>query len=257
VPRSLFHSKRQSQILQRVRLRGACRIGELAGELDVSDETVRRDIQPLAERGLVHRVHGGIILPERQREPPFQRRMQEQREAKQRIAALTASRIHDGDTLMMDTGSTTAYVALALCEHANLLVVTNSVEIARTLATRNGNRVYMAGGELRPHDGASFGPAAHAFVRQFNVAYAILSIGAIDADKGFMDFHLCEGEFSQRVMQQAEQVIVVADCSKFGRRAPIRVCGEEQVNVLITDAEPPAPLRARYREAGVEVQVAG
>lgn len=253
----MFTSRRQTEILDAVRLHGSCSIGELAARLAVSDETIRRNVRPLVSRGLVIKVHGGIMLPEGLREPPFQRRMLEQREAKQRIAALAAGRIRDGDSLIMDTGSTTAYVALALSNHANLIVVTNSVEIARTLATRNGNRVHMAGGELRSDDAAAFGPAARDFVRQFQVQHAVLSIGAINAASGFMDFHLCEGEFSRAVMEQAERTMVVADRSKFGRRGVVKVCDAEEVDVLVTDARPPASYARRLRAAGVEVLVAG
>src|SRR5262245_1652303 len=124
--------RRQTEILDAVRLRGACRVGDLARELNVSDETIRRHIKPLVERGLVLRVHGGIVLPDDVEEPPFQRRMLENQHAKRRIAAVVAGEIADGDSIMMDTGSTTAYVALALRERKNLMVVTNCVEIART-----------------------------------------------------------------------------------------------------------------------------
>ena len=249
-------SKRQSQIMEAVRLRGACTIGELAGELAVTGETIRRNIQPLVARGLVRRVHGGIVLPEGFAEPPFQRRMREHREAKLRIAEAVAAMVADGDSLMLDTGSTTAYVALALGRHSNLLIITNCLEIARTLTSRNGNRVYLAGGELRADDAAIFGPAALEFVRQFEVDHAVLSIGAVSRRAAFMDYHLCESEFSRAVIGQAAHVIVAADQSTLGRRAAIKVCDADAVDVLVTDAAPPAPYRPRLHAAGVEVRVA-
>ncbi len=252
----MLSSKRQMEILEAVRLRGACTIGELAARFDVSDETIRRNVKPLVSRGLVLKVHGGIVSADGVQEPPYQRRMLENREAKQRIAACVAEQIRDGDSLMLDTGSTTAYVALALVHHSNLVVVTNSVEIARTLATRNGNRVYMAGGELRADDAAAFGPSAQNFVRQFRVEHAVLSIGAIREDGAFMNFHLCEGEFSRAVIAQAEHTTVAADQSKFGRKGVVRVCDAAQVGTLVTDAEPPEPLSAHLAEAGVRVVVA-
>ena len=247
-------SRRQAEILREVRLHGSCSIGYLARRLAVSDETIRRNLRPLVEQGMVHRVRGGVVLPERLHEPPFRRRMLEHREAKLQIAALTAGLIRDGDSVMLDTGSTTAYVAQALGEHANLMVVTNCTEIARTLAPRNGNRVYLAGGELRADDAAVFGPAAIGFVGQFQVRYAILSIGAVSADLEFMDYHLCEAEFSRAVIGQARHTIVVADGSKFDRAGFIRVCGPEAVDVLVTDAAPVGVIAQRLREAGVELR---
>jgi DeoR family glycerol-3-phosphate regulon repressor len=252
----VYTTKREAQILDAVRLRRSCSIGELASQLEVSDETIRRSIRPLVERGLVLRVHGGIVLPDPLQEPPFLRRMQESRAAKQRIAALAARQVHDGDSLILDNGSTTAYLALALAGHANLVIVTNSAEIARMLATRNGNRVYMAGGELRADDAAAFGPAAHEFVEQFEVQHAFLSVGAISVDNGFMDFHLCEAEFSRVAMRRAERVMVIADSSKFGRKGFVRVCGFESVDLLVTDAVPPPDLSGGFRESELQVLVA-
>lgn len=248
--------RRQSEILTSLRERGSCSIGELARQLRVSEETIRRNLKPLVARGLLHRVHGGVVLPQELGEPPFERRMRENEAAKRCIAAAAAEMIEEGDSVMMDTGSTTAYVSRALYRHSRLVVVTNSAEIARGLATRNGNRVYMAGGELRADDAAAFGPAALSFLRQFRVKFAILSIGAIDERQGLMDFHLSEGELSRTVMAQAEQVVVVADHSKFGRSGLVRVCDLTDIHVLITDRDPPAAFARKLREANVHVVVA-
>lgn len=253
---SVYVSKREAQILEVVRLRRSCTIGELAAQLAVSDETVRRAIKPLVARGLVHKVHGGIVLPEPLQEPPFQRRMQVQQAAKQRIAALAAKQVNDGDSLILDNGTTTAYLALALANHSNLFIVTNSAEIARTLAARRVNRVYMAGGELRADDAAAFGEAAHDFVEQFQVQHAFLSVGAISSRNGFMDFHLCEAEYSRVVMRRAERKIVIADSSKFERKGFVKVCDLDRVDMLITDAPPPAEVAERLAAADVEVLIA-
>jgi len=252
----MFSTKRESEILQAVRLQGSCSIGELAARFGVSEETIRRSVKPLVSKGLVSKVHGGIVLPDRLKEPPFQRRMLEHKEAKQRIATALAEQIKDGDSLMFDTGSTTAYAALALANHSNLVIITNSVEIARTLASRNGNRVYMAGGELRADDGAAFGPAAQDFVRRFHVDYAILSIGAINDAGVCMDFHLCEGEFSRAVIEQSDQVVIVADRSKFGARAPVKVCEAAEVDMLVTDRALPRRFAQKFRQSNVRVVAA-
>ena len=250
-------SRRQSDILHQVRLSGSCAISELAGRLGVSSETIRRNIQPLVEGGQLHRVRGGVVLPDRVQEAPFQRRLAERGEAKRRIADAVAGMIRDGESLMLDTGSTTAYVAQALSAHSELTVVTNCTEIARTLAHRNGNRVFIAGGELRADDAAVFGPSAIDFVSQFQVQRAVLSIGAVSAALDFMDYHLCEAEFSRAVIQQAQQIIIVADGSKFGRQGLIRVCGPDAVDRLVTDQS----LDARYVEglsvADVQICIAG
>jgi len=246
--------KRQSEILASVRSRGACSIIELANQLNVSDETIRRNIKPLVHQGLVEKVHGGIILSQKQEpEPPFEKRMNERVEAKQVISSLVASIIKDGDSIMLDTGSTTAYVARALSGHRNLSVVTNCTEIARTLAREASNRVHLCGGALRADDWATFGSAAIDFVRQFHVNYAILSIGGVTDGGNFMDYHLDEAEFSRAVMSRAKQTIVVADYSKFGNPNFIRVCGFDEVDMVVAERNPPDAILLQLREAGVAV----
>lgn len=249
----MHRSARQATIMKALARHGACRVRELAQQLHVSDETIRRDVKAMAGRGLVERVHGGAALPQLLREPAFSRRMEGHAAEKKRIARLAATRVRNGDSLMLDTGSTTAYVARALADHSDLLVVTNCTDIAGRLAGRN--RVYLAGGELRADDGAVFGDTANRFVEQFRVRYAILSIGAIDLD-GLMDFYLQEAEFSRAVMARADRTMVVADHSKFGSHAPVKVCDFENIDLLITDRPPPPALARRLAAAGAEVLIA-
>ena len=249
----MHRSARQAEILRTLERSGAATVASLVARLAVSDETVRRDIKAMAERGLVERVHGGVTLPDLLSEPGFQSRMRSNAAEKQAIARLAAEQVHDGDSLMMDTGSTTAYVARALVDHRDLLLVTNCTEIARTVASRGRSRVFVASGELRGDDGAIFGASALAYVERFRVRTAILSIGAIHPDDGFMDFHPEEAEFSQALMRRANQTIVVADHTKFGRQAPVKVCDFEAVDLLITDHDPDADWRKRLSEADVRV----
>jgi len=251
----VLRSARQATILKALGQQGACRVNELAEQLAVSDETIRRDVKAMAGKGLVERVHGGVVLPQALSEPAFQKRMARNAEEKRRIARLAAAQIRNGDSVMLDTGSTTAYVARALSEHSDLLVVTNCTEIAMRLAGRN--RVYLAGGELRADDGAVFGAAAIRFVEQFRTRHAVLSIGAVDPTDGLMDFHLQEAEFSRALMRRAECTVVVTDHAKFGGRAPVRVCGFEEIDLLITDRAPPPELTQRIADARVRLLVAG
>ncbi len=246
-------SKHESEILRTVRMSGSCTISELAELLSVSDETIRRHVQPLVKKGLVHRVHGGIVLPDQ--EAPFQRRLAENQRIKQCIAKKAAEWIQHGDSLFIDSGTTTSYVAMALSRHRNLSVVTNSTEIARALASRNSNRVYIAGGELRSDDAASFGKAAVDFIQQFDLKYALLSIGAIKRTGEFFNFHLQEAEISRAAISQSEQVIMVADHSKFSRKGLTRVCDLNAVDYFITDTTVPSEIRKLAAECATEIVV--
>ncbi len=245
--------RRREEILRLVRVRGDCSIAELALALGVSDETIRRNVKPLVQQGLVEKVHGGVVLSGAIGEPPFQRRMQKQVREKEAVAELVAGLVSSGDSIIMDTGSTNAYVARALRRHDGLTVVTNCTEIARTLAPIPGNRVLITGGELRADDSAAFGTASVEFVSQFHVGYAILSIGAITDAGEFMDFHLAEAEFSRAAIRQAATTVVAADHSKFGARAFVKVCDTGMIDILVSDRMPSAPLHDRLRDAGTRV----
>ncbi len=245
--------KRQTDILHAVRKTGSCSIADLAECLDVSTETIRRNIKPLVEKGTLIRFHGGIMEPENVGDQPFQRRMMLNEDAKRAIANLVRQRVSDGDSLILDNGTSTAYVADALANHSRLVVVTNSAEIARRLASRNGNRVFMAGGELSGDDAAAFGPSSLEFLRQFEVRYAIISVAGISARGDLVDFHLFEAEFTRAAMSQAQATWVIADETKFGREAPVRVCQLGEVDTLFCDSGLPPGVVRRCAEAGVEV----
>jgi DeoR family glycerol-3-phosphate regulon repressor len=250
-------TQRENEILRELRRSGgSSRIQQLATRLDVSEETIRRNLKSLASDGLVRRVHGGAHLPDVRSEASFQQRVDENPAAKRRIAEKVAEIIEDGDSLFLDIGSTTSYIAQALQRRRELFVVTNSVSVAHTLAARNGNRVFMAGGELRDHDGGAFGVEAIEFVRRFQVDYAVLSAAALNAASGFMLFDLQEAEFSREIMARARTSIVAADSSKFDHRAPISVGKPALVDILVTDSEPPEELGAALKEWSVEVVIA-
>jgi DeoR family glycerol-3-phosphate regulon repressor len=251
------HSKRHAEILRLVGEAGTVTIADLATQLDVSLETVRRDVKPLTRDGSVLKMHGAIGLPTFVGEAPFERRMRENADAKRTIAKAVAATIRDGESVMLDTGTTTSFLARELTGHRRLTVVTNSSDIARTLATVNGNKVYMAGGELRSDSGASFGMSAIEFVGRFNVIHAVITTGAVDAERGIMDHDLDEAEFARTVLTRGQRRVVVTDHSKFGRQGLVLVCGFGAFDELVTDRAPSADIAARLQEYGARVTVAG
>jgi DeoR family glycerol-3-phosphate regulon repressor len=240
-------SARQAEILRLVRERGAMSIADLARGLAVSEETVRRDVKPLSAARELVKQHGAVAMPYVIGEEPFERRMRENAEAKRAIARHAARRVSDGDSLMIDNGTTTSCFARELLKKRDLTVVTNSSDIARTLATVNGNRVYLAGGEVNGSNGGAFGPSALAFAGSFRVRHAVISIAAVDAAHGLSDYELAEAEFARMVLSRGEHSMVLTDSSKFGKKALISVCGLDEVDVLISEAPPPSGLAALLR----------
>lgn len=246
---------RQARILEVLRREHVLAVTHLAEILEVSGETIRRDLRLLAAKGLVEKSHGNVRWRDRSEDQPLQRRMLDNMAAKQAIAAAIADEISDGESIFLDTGSTNNYVAQALKGRHHLTVVTNSAPIAQHLSTGEGNRVYLAGGELRADDSAAFGPAAIAFLQQFMVKTAIISASGLDPKLGVMDNHLCEAEVSRSVLGHCERVIVGADQTKFDRRCLVSAIELGDVDLLVTDRKPDGDLFAELEAQDVEILV--
>ncbi len=249
-------NQREEEILRELEKQGgSCRVSFLADALGVSNETIRRNLRTLEENKIVRKVHGGVHLIEDFSEAPFQSRISTHADAKQRLAAAVANSISDGDSVFLDIGSTTAYVAMALKKRSNLLVVTNSAFVANTLATLNNNQVFLAGGKLRRHDGGAFGAEALDLVRRLNVQFAVLSVGAVNGETGFMLHDLEEANLARVAAQNAQVRIVVADKEKFNKRAPVSVGNDTQFDVFFTDAQPPRSIVTMLQEKDIDLVV--
>ena len=248
-------SKRKLTIMDHILHHGTATIAELASSLNVSEETIRRDAKTLEQNGQVLKLHGALALPHLAGEAPFERRLRENFEAKQAIGKRAVQFVEDGDSIMIDTGTTTSIFAQELRSKRNLTIVTNSSDIARTLATVNGNTVYMAGGELKGDNGAAFGPTAVAFFSKFRVKHAFISIGALHANDGPMDADLSESELAHMALSRADHRVILSDSSKFGKTALVKMCEFTEIDRLITDASPDAALSAILNEAGVTINI--
>ncbi|MGH6859726.1 MAG: DeoR/GlpR family DNA-binding transcription regulator [Phyllobacterium sp.] len=250
-----MNAKRRVEIRRLLQEEGTISIADLAQRLGVSLETIRRDAKPLSDEGALVRTHGALGLPQHLGEAPFELRMRENAEAKRLIAQFVAGTIRNGQSIMLDTGTTNSFLARELLQHRDLTVITNSSDIARTLATVNGNKVFMAGGELRSDSGAAFGASAIEFVSRFSVDHSLITIGAMDARGGVMDFDPDEAEFARMVLSRGERSVALTDATKFGRRGLVQVCNFSGFGELVTDREPPADLLAALHEAGTAITV--
>lgn len=231
-------NRRQTEILRILDAEGMVSNARLASALGVSAETVRRDVRALADGGTVLRRHGGVGLASQGGEAPFRARMRENAGAKQAIARALAAMVQNGDSMMIDTGTTTSFVARALAHHRRLTVVTNSTDIARTLAGGEGNRVYLCGGVIRADSGAVLGPEAVRCAAGFAVTHAVISAGGLDGGE-VTDFDPDEAEFARAVLARGQTRILVTDACKFGRRGLVTVCPLSGLDLLVTDQPPP------------------
>ena len=250
-------AERRERIVILVRQRGRITVDELAGILGISRETVRRDLTLLADAGKVHKFHGGASLPLSGGEGPFQARMGRNALQKTRIAKAAARLIAPGETLFVDTGSTTLYFAEELARIEGLTVITNSCDIARILGDGAGQaRVFMLGGVFNSGNRQTTGTMAMEQMRAFRAHHCMLTIGALDTRTGAMDYDYAEAQVARAMIEQSETLTILVDSSKFGAVASFEVCPLSRIDNLVCDALPPEPLREALKAANVALHVA-
>ena len=248
---------RQLQLLEEVRQRQSATVEQLAEILEVTLQTVRRDIQKLAEMGLLVRFHGGVRMPSATVENiAHPRRQTMHAEGKTRIAKAIAQAIPNGCSLILNIGTTTEAVAKALMRHQGLRVITNNLNVAAILSSNADCEVIVAGGVVRTRDRGIVGEAAVDFIRQFKVDIAVIGISAIEADGSLRDFDLREVKVAQTIIQQSREVWLAADRSKFDRQAMVELAKWNQIDRLFTDAAPPAHFASLLQDAEVQCTVA-
>jgi len=231
---------RQHDILNLARERGYVSIDELAHAFAVTPQTIRRDINQLAEQGLLRRTHGGAASEASSTQnTAYAMRAGQMRDEKQRIAEAIAAHIPDHASLFIAIGTTTEAIARALQNHKGLKVITNNLHVAAQLSDKTDFEVLVAGGTVRS-DGGVVGQAAVDFIQQFKVDFALLGISGIDEDGSLLDFDYQEVRVSQALIDNARQVFLAVDSSKFGRNAVVRLGSITLVDRVFTDS-PPSP----------------
>jgi DeoR family glycerol-3-phosphate regulon repressor len=247
---------RQRSLLEQVRLKGTISVEELALQLGVTPQTVRRDVKQMEEARLLARYHGGVGLPSSVKNIDYGQRQLLNSDAKQRIAGAVAAQVPNGCSLLINIGTTTEEVARALAHHQGLHVVTNNLNVAAILADNSDCEVIVAGGVVRARDRGIVGEATIDFIRQFKVDIGIIGISSIDEDGSLRDFDAREVKVAQAIIEQSREVWLVADRDKFGRKALVRMAELSQIDVLFTDAPPPAAFKRVLQQAKVRLVVA-
>jgi DeoR family transcriptional regulator, glycerol-3-phosphate regulon repressor len=247
---------RQEQLIQLARSQGPVSLEELADRLNVSVQTVRRDVQQLAQIGQLVRFHGGVRAGATAENITYQQRESLNADAKTRIARAVAARIPNDCSLMLTVGTTTCAVARELRNHRGLRIVTNDMAIAQLLSVNREMEVHMCGGFVRARDHAIVGEAAVDFVRQFRFDTVIIGVAGIEPDGSMRDFDYREVKVTEAAIAHSRQVWVVADASKFERGAMVEVAHVSKIDALFTDKKPPGEFDSLFAEAGVMVEIA-
>ena len=247
---------RHAEILTRAREAGRVSVHDLARDFGVTVQTVRRDLAELCETGQLARVHGGAVLPSGTNNIGYEDRRLLNAEAKERIGRAAAALIPNGASVFLDIGTTPEAVAQGLLRHEGLMVVTNNINVAGVLSANAGAEILLAGGLLRRSDGGLVGDVTADFVRQFKVDVAVIAASALDEDGDVLDFDFREVRVAQAVMAKARRTVLVAESSKFGRTAPVRMGDVGDFGVFVTDAPVPARFRAVAERAGTQIVLA-
>ncbi|GEO87611.1 MULTISPECIES: DeoR/GlpR family DNA-binding transcription regulator [Alphaproteobacteria] len=250
-------SERREKIVALLGRTGEMAVEALAEALDVSRETVRRDLTRLDAAGRLRKFHGGarpmtVPAASLEKEGPFAQRLAQNAEAKRKLARAACRLFKPGDSLFIDTGSTTVALAEALAGLDGLVVVTNSPRIAATLAVNPSHTLFLIGGAYSADAGESLGPLALEQVGKFRARHAVLTAGALDGSS-VMDFDLQEAEMAKAMIERADLVTVLADHSKFDRRAVFEVAPLSRVDTLVTDAHPSEAMTRALTAANVRI----
>lgn len=247
--------ERRTRVLELVRSRGFASLPELAEELSVSESTIRRDLDSLEALGAAKRTHGGVFYAgSSPKLPHFEERQPAHWNRKRAIAERASRWIEDGDTVLLDGGSTTYEVARLLVGRP-LQIVTNSLPVANLFASRANIDLVLIGGYVYPRTGVSLGPYANEMLARINVRRTVLSVAGATA-RGFYNSNLLLVETERAMMQAADEVIVVADSSKFGKQSLALLCQLSAVHRIVVDDGLSVDWRTRLAEAGLELDLA-
>lgn len=246
---------RSEAVLDVLRARGRVEVADLAGRFGVSEMTIRRDLEELERHNLCRRVHGGAVPSlSRSYEPPFTLRQQQAVAAKRAIGVAVGQMLSDGETVLLDIGTTTMEVARALQGRSNLTVITPSIPIANLLADEPGMRVICLGGVARPGERSLVGSLTEHAIRQFFVDVCVLGIGGLDVQAGLTEFNLDDAAIKQVALERSRRLIVAADASKLGTVAFAAVAPSDRIDVLVTDADPTSDHVTALRGLDIDIR---
>ncbi|MBQ9747648.1 MAG: DeoR/GlpR transcriptional regulator [Clostridia bacterium] len=246
--------ERRNAILAKLATDGKVIVSDLSEEFQVTEETIRRDLEKLDKEGLAKKTYGGaVVLDSHGADLPFNVRKRVNANFKEIIAQKIAGMIHDGDTVMLDASTTAISVTKYIKNRENITLVTNSVEILLELADKADWNILSTGGMLKKGSLALVGPSAEKTIRGFHVDIAICSSKGIDMHMGISDSNEKDAQIKEAIFASADKKVLAVDSSKFGKCSFVKVCDLDDVDVVVTNAKPSEEWIAYFREHRVEL----
>ena len=250
-------AKRRSDIARLAKQLGQITVTDMSARFEVSLDTIRRDLDILADQGLILRTHGGAVPSESMAaaDSPFEQRISARQDAKERIGRAAAKLVAPGETLIVNGGSTAVAFAASLGDLTRLTIVTNNLGLPSAFPASAVANLYLLGGEIRSGAHITLGPVGFVGTRQIAADTAVIGIGGITED-GCSTSRIEEATMIAAMIAAARRTIVIADSAKFGRTGFAVVAPLDQIDVLVTDAEPSGKLRDALDAAGVRLVIA-
>ncbi|TCS41049.1 DeoR/GlpR family DNA-binding transcription regulator [Reinekea marinisedimentorum] len=246
---------RQEKLLKQVIDQGYCTVEDLAESLDVSTQTIRRDIKKLSDERLIVRHHGGASSPSSTVNLDYEIRKVSETDEKNAIAERIADLIPDSSTVFLTIGTTTEIIATHLLKRNNLQVITNSLRVANVLHGNKTFDVLIPSGKIRANNGGIIGTDAVDFVNNFRFDYLITSAGSIDADGTLLEYDLNESAIARAAMKSARNVFVALDSTKYTPKGSIELCHISEATTLFTDEKPPQDIQEVLNQSEVRLEV--
>jgi DeoR family transcriptional regulator, aga operon transcriptional repressor len=248
----MLKSARHSRIRELVESRGEVTVGELNDLLAVSDATIRRDLEELAQRGWVRRTHGGAVSVGRaEKEPPILQRAGQQLEEKRRIGRAAAAMVRPGDTIFLGSGSTVQAIAENLHSTPNLTVITNALNVVNELAASDNVELIVIGGMFRKDEMSMVSHIAEQAIREFRADWVFMGMRGIDPVHGFTNDYLPEARTDRTILKMAPQIVIVADHSKLGVVSTVYLAPVTAAHVIVTDSNAPRPIVEELEALGL------
>ncbi|MFT6659118.1 DeoR/GlpR family DNA-binding transcription regulator [Maritalea sp.] len=229
----------------------------LAESFVVTEQTVRRDLATLCQRGLATRMHGGARRLASTASLSYEARRMNNIAAKSAIGKIAAQLIPNGSSLILNIGTTTEQVASALTSHKNLRIITNNINIVSIMQAAQLSSLVQVGGMVRQSDGAVVGEEAVEFISRYKADYAVIGASSIDDDGSILDFDSREVAVARAILKNARTRILVADQSKFEINAPVRIASIDELDFVVMDKQPSPAFAKAAADAGTQILVSG
>jgi len=250
-------NERHKRILDLLGAEGEIKVEKLADRLDVSQVTMRKDLDILETQGLIERIHGSAIFSQRNRfNVAFLEELQTQAAAKKLIAQAAVDYIKEGDSIILDAGTTTYWLAQALAgRFKSLLVITNSLPAAMELS-KTGYRILLVGGEVLSHSLALNGPVTVNNLESYHVDRAFLGTSGVSLSHGYSTADSNDADVKEQMIRAAEETYILTDSSKFERNCLVSFADFPDIHLTITDSGISSRVFTEFQKRGIELHIA-